>query len=190
VLERRRPREERPQYCPEPGDSDAAAAMQHSPFSYSWTVFARADRAVSGRSAPYWRQCEWNLKITATSAKNGHHRVNTGSSPRTPEVGVSDALANRTNLRLLHALSKFRFTNAPATAKWLFMDSEARLVQPRPRWMRSWGSSTWEGISASPGPHQQGKVTAMSGHIATTRDQYVEVTGTQFSPDAAPRLRI
>jgi hypothetical protein len=70
--------------------------------------------------------------------------------------------------------------------KRLFMDSEARFVPPRPRWTRCCGSSTWEGISASPGPGQQGKLTAMSGHITTLRDRYVEVIGTQFSPDAAP----
>jgi hypothetical protein len=66
------------------------------------------------------------------------------------------------------------------------MDSEARLVPHRPRWTRSRGSSTWKGISTSPGPHQQGKVTAMSGHINTKSDHYVEVLGMQFSPDAAP----
>jgi hypothetical protein len=70
--------------------------------------------------------------------------------------------------------------------KRLFMDSEACLVPPRPRRTRHSCSSRWEGISASPGPHQQGNLTAMSGHIATARDQYVEVIGTQSSPDAAP----
>jgi hypothetical protein len=59
-------------------------------------------------------------------------------------------------------------------------------VPHRPRWTRSRGSSTWKGISTSPGPHQQGKVTAMSGHINTKSDHYVEVLGMQFSPDAAP----
>src|ERR1019366_8951113 len=68
----------------------------------------------------------------------------------------------------------------------LFMDSEARCVPPRPRWTRCCGSSRWEGISASPGPGQQGKVTAMSGHTNTTSDQYVAVLGMQFNPDAAP----
>jgi hypothetical protein len=72
------------------------------------------------------------------------------------------------------------------TMKRLFMDSEARLVPPRPRWTRCCGSSTWEGISGSPGPHQQEKPIAMSGHIVTTSDQNVEVLGTQFSLDAAP----
>jgi hypothetical protein len=66
------------------------------------------------------------------------------------------------------------------------MDSEARLVPPRPRWTRCCGSSRWEGISASPGPHQQGTLTAMSGHPHTQSDQYVEVLSMQFSPDAAP----
>jgi len=76
------------------------------------------------------------------------------------------------------------------TMKRLFMDSEARLVPPRPRWTRCCGSSTWEAISASPGPRQQGKRTTMSGQPNTKSDQYVEVLGMQFSPDAAPRLRI
>jgi hypothetical protein len=66
------------------------------------------------------------------------------------------------------------------------MDSEARLVPARSRWTRCCGSSTWEGISASPGPHQQGKLTAMSGHPNTKSDQNVAVLGTQFSPDVAP----
>src|ERR1039458_9570519 len=66
------------------------------------------------------------------------------------------------------------------------MDSEARFVPPRPRWTRCCGSSRWEGISASPGPHQQGKLTAMSGQPNTTSDQYGEVLGMQFNPDAAP----
>ena len=70
--------------------------------------------------------------------------------------------------------------------KRLFMDSEARSGAPRFRSMRSCGSSRWEGISASPGPHQQVKLTAMSGHTHTKSDQYVEVIGTQSSPDAAP----
>jgi hypothetical protein len=72
------------------------------------------------------------------------------------------------------------------TMKRLFMDSEARLVPPRPRWTRCCGSSTWKGIAGSPGPHQQEKPIAMSGHIVTTSDQNVEVLGTQFSLDAAP----
>ena len=66
------------------------------------------------------------------------------------------------------------------------MDSEARFGAARSRWTRSCGSSRWEGISASPGPHQQGKLTAISGDVTTRRDQYVEVIGTQSSPDAAP----
>jgi hypothetical protein len=70
--------------------------------------------------------------------------------------------------------------------KRLFMDSEARFVPPRPRWTRCCGSSRWEGISASPGPHQQGKLTAMSGQPNTTSDKYGEVLGMQFNPDAAP----
>jgi hypothetical protein len=73
-----------------------------------------------------------------------------------------------------------------AALKRLFMDSEARLVAARPRWTRCCGSSRWEGISASLGPRQQGKLTAMSGHTNTKSDQYVEVLGMQFSPDAAP----
>ena len=90
-----------------------------------------------------------------------------------------------------------RMSNGPrvSTAPWhlwraalkrLFMDSEARFVPPRPRWTRCCGSSRWEGISASPGPHQQGKLTAMSGQPNTTSDQYGEVLGMQFNPDAAP----
>jgi hypothetical protein len=73
-----------------------------------------------------------------------------------------------------------------AALKRLFMDSEAGFGAAPSRWTRSCGSSTWEGISVSPGPHQQGKVTAMSGHIATTSDRYVEVLDAQFNPDAVP----
>jgi hypothetical protein len=66
------------------------------------------------------------------------------------------------------------------------MDSEAPFVAARSRWTRYRGSSTWEGSSASPGPHQQGTLTAMSGHPNTKSDQYVAVLGVKFSPDAAP----
>jgi hypothetical protein len=64
------------------------------------------------------------------------------------------------------------------------MDSELRRASVS--MARCCGSSTWEGFSASPGPHQQGKLAAMSGHIATRRDGYVEVLDMPFNPDAAP----
>jgi hypothetical protein len=105
---------------------------------------------------------------------------------KNPRLGVGNAFADSTDLRRLNPPSELSLASTLAAMKRLFMDSEACLVPPRPRSTRCCGSSRWEGISASPGPHQQGKLTAMSGHIATTRDQNVEVIVTQFSPDAAP----
>jgi hypothetical protein len=70
--------------------------------------------------------------------------------------------------------------------KWLFMDSEARLVPPRPRWREVAVLARGKAFPTSPGPLQQGTLTAMSGHITTTSDQYGEVLGTRFNPDAAP----
>jgi hypothetical protein len=105
---------------------------------------------------------------------------------KNPRLGVGNAFADSTDLRRLNPQSEVSLASTLAAMKRLFMDSEVRLVPPRPRWTRSCGSSTWKGISASPGPHQQGKLTAISGHTNTQSDQYVEVLGMQFSPDAAP----
>jgi hypothetical protein len=105
---------------------------------------------------------------------------------KNPRLGVGNAFADSTDLRRLNPPSELSLASTLAAMKRLFMDSEACLVPPRPRWTRHSCSSRWEGISALPGPHQQGKLTAMSGHIATTRARYMEVLGTQFNPDAAP----
>lgn len=99
-------------------------------------------------------------------------------------VGVSDVPTDRGRLRCLNPPNDLSLERILSATKRLFMDSELRFVPPCPRWTRCCGSSTWEGISASPGPHQQGKVTAMSGHMATMSDPYVEVLGTQFILDA------
>ena len=103
-----------------------------------------------------------------------------------PRLGVGNAFADSTDLRRLNPPSELSLASTLAAMKRLFMDSEARFGAARSRWTRSCGCSRWEGISASPGPHQQGKLTAMSGHIATTRDQCMEVLGVHFNPDAAP----
>ena len=105
---------------------------------------------------------------------------------KNPSLGVGNAFADSTDLRRLNPQSEVSLASTLAAMKRLFMDSEARFVPPRPRWTRCCGSSRWEGISASPGPHQQGKLTAMSGQPNTTSDQYGEVLGMQFNPDAAP----
>jgi hypothetical protein len=105
---------------------------------------------------------------------------------KNPSLGVGNAFADSIDLRRLNPQSEVSLASTLAAMKRLFMDSEARLVPARSRWTRCCGSSTWEGSSASPGPHQRGKLTAMSGHTNTKSDQYVEVLGAQFNPDAAP----
>jgi hypothetical protein len=69
--------------------------------------------------------------------------------------------------------------------KWLFMDSELRLVAPRPRWRDVAALARGKAFPALHGSRQQGRLTAMSGHIATPRANYGEVIDTQFNPDAA-----
>ena len=105
---------------------------------------------------------------------------------KNPSLGVGNAFADSIDLRRLNPQSEVSLASTLAAMKRLFMDSEARFVPPRSRRRDVAVLVGRRAFPTSPGPHRHGKLTAMSGHIATASDQHVGVLGTQFSPDAAP----